>query len=161
MAERVFDEGEVVAVLTTEPLGRLLDYKAPEGGCGTGDFVEVPLGPRRVLGVVWGKGEGRWDPAKLRSVARVLDARPMRAELRSFLVRAADYTLTPLPAMLRLATRAPGLFAAPGMRRVYRLSGPVPNSLTETTPSLTSPFTTEAPQAAASVSSDRVTAAPP
>lgn len=131
MAERVFDEGEVVGVLTTEPLGRLLDYKAPEGGCGTGDFVEVPLGPRRVLGVVWGKGEGRWDPAKVRPIARVLDARPMRAELRAFLTRAADYTLTPWPAMLRLATRAPGLFAPPSMRKVYRLAGPVPNTLTE------------------------------
>lgn len=130
MADRVFQAGETVGVLTTEPLGRVLDYRAPEGGCGTGDFVEVPLGPRRVLGVVWGKGEGRFDPAKLRPVNRVLDVPPMRAELRAFLARAADYTLTPLPAMLRLATRAPGLADAPAVRRVYRLAGPVPNSLT-------------------------------
>ena len=54
MVERVYDEGELVGVLTTQPLGRVLDYRAPEGGCGDGDFVEVPLGPRRVLGVVWG-----------------------------------------------------------------------------------------------------------
>ncbi|MGB4826250.1 MAG: primosomal protein N', partial [Paracoccaceae bacterium] len=87
-----------MGVLTTEPLGRVLDYKAPEGGCGTGDFVEVPLGPRRVLGVVWGPGDGKWDPAKVRPVNRVLDASPMREELRAFLSRAADYTLTPLPA---------------------------------------------------------------
>ncbi|HSF65546.1 MAG TPA: primosomal protein N', partial [Paracoccaceae bacterium] len=120
-----------MGVLTTEPLGRVLDYRAPEGGCGTGDFVEVPLGPRRVLGVVWGAGEGRFDPARLRDVGRVLDVPPMRAELRSFLSRAADYTLTPLPAMLRLATRAPGLADPPATRRIYRLSGPVPNSLTE------------------------------
>ena len=109
MADRVYAAGELVGVLTTEPLGRVLDYRAPEGGCGDGDFVEVPLGPRRVLGVVWGKARGDWDPAKVRAVHRVLDAPPMRAELRAFLTRAADYTLTPLPAMLRLATRAPGL----------------------------------------------------
>ncbi len=134
VVERVFGPGEEVAVLTAEPMGpalSVLDYRAPEGGCGTGDFVEVPLGPRRVLGVVWGPGTGRWDPAKLRPVCRVLEARPMRAELRAFLSRAADYTLTPLPAMLRLATRAPGLFDPPSMRRVLRLAGPVPNSLTE------------------------------
>ncbi len=130
-AERVYAAGDLVGVLTTEPLGRVLDYKAPEGGCGDGDFVEVPLGPRRVLGVVWGPGEGRFDPARIRPVSRVLDAAPMRAELRSFLTRAADYTLTPLPAMLRLATRAPGLGDAVSMRKVYRLSGPVPNQLTE------------------------------
>jgi len=129
--ERVFEGGERVGVLTTEPLGRVLDYRAPEGGCGTGDFVEVPLGPRKVLGVVWGAGEGSFDMAKLRPVIRVLDAAPMRAELRSFLQRAADYTLTPLPAMLRLATRAPGLAEGAATKRVYRLSGTTPNQLTD------------------------------
>ena len=131
MADRVYEAGDIVGVLTTEPLGRVLDYKAPEGGCGDGDFVEVPLGPRRVLGVVWGKGKGDWDPAKVRPIARVLDAAPMRAEMRAFLARAAEYTLTPLPAMLRLATRAPGLGDPPSTRRVYRLAGPVPNQMTE------------------------------
>lgn len=133
--ERVFAAGERVGVLTTEPLGRMqdgvLDYRAPEGGCGTGDFVEVPLGPRKVIGVVWGAGTGDFDPARLREVNRVLDAAPMRAELRAFLQKAADYTLTPLPAMLRLATRAPGLGDPPSMRRVYRLGGVAPNRLTD------------------------------
>lgn len=131
VADRVYQAGDLVGVLTTEPLGRVLDYRAPEGGCGDGDFVEVPLGPRRVLGVVWGPGAGGWDPAKVRPVGRVLDARPMRAELRAFLARAAEYTLTPLPAMLRLATRTPGLGEPASVRRVYRLAGAVPNSLTE------------------------------
>ena len=130
-SERVYQAGALVGVLTTEPLGRVLDYKAPEGGCGDGDFVEVPLGPRRVLGVVWGPGEGKFDPARIRPIARVLDAAPMRAEMRSFLTRAADYTLTPLAAMLRLATRAPGLGDAVSMRKVYRLAGAVPNQMTE------------------------------
>ena len=131
LAERVYRPGDLVGVLTTEPLGRVLDYRAPEGGCGDGDFVEVPLGPRRVLGVVWGPGLGDFDPARVRPVGRVLDARPMRAELRAFLARAAEYTLTPLPSMLRLATRAPGLGDPPSMRKVYRLTGAVPNSLTD------------------------------
>ena len=131
MVERVYEAGELVGVLTTEPLGRVLDYKAPEGGCGDGDFVEVPLGPRRVLGVVWGPGEGKFDPARIRPVGRVLEAAPMRAELRSFLARAADYTLTPLPAMLRLATRAPGLGDPASTKRVYRLGDTVPNQLTD------------------------------
>ncbi|MBL8561083.1 MAG: primosomal protein N' [Gemmobacter sp.] len=133
--ERVFAPGERVGVMLTETLGRsltgCLDYRAPEGGCGVGDFVEVPLGPRKMLGVVWGAGDGTFDAAKLRAISRVLEARPMRAELRQFLARAADYTLTPLPAMLRLATRAPGLGEPPGMRRLYRLGGPVPNKLTD------------------------------
>jgi primosomal protein N' (replication factor Y) len=126
-----FDAGDLVAVLTTEPLGRTLDYRAPEGGCFAGAFVEVPLGPRRVLGVVWGPGEGTFDPAKIRPVTRVLDAAPMGAAMRTFLTRAADYTLTPMAAMLRLATRAPGLADPPGPRRVYRRGGAAPDRLTE------------------------------
>ncbi|OYX43661.1 MAG: primosomal protein N' [Rhodobacterales bacterium 32-67-9] len=126
-----FDEGALVSVLTTEPLGRALDYRAPEGGCFAGAFVEVPLGPRRVLGVVWGKGEGGYDLAKVRPVTRVLDAAPMGAAMRTFLIRAADYTLTPMPAMLRLATRAPGLADPPGPRRVYRKGWAEPDRMTD------------------------------
>ncbi len=117
---RHFDEGDLISVLTTQPLDRALDYKAPEGGCFEGAFVEVPLGPRKVLGVVWGEGEGGYDLAKVRSVIRVIDAVPMRDEMRQFLIRAADYTLTPMPAMLRLATRSPGLGDPPAMRVIYR-----------------------------------------
>ncbi len=125
-----FDEGALVAVLTAQPLDRLLDYKAPEGGCMTGAFVEVPLGPRKVLGLVWGPGKGDFDVAKARSVIRVLDAVAMQPGMREFLTRVADYTLTPMPAMLRLATRAPGLGDAPSMRKVYRRGTAEPDRMT-------------------------------
>ena len=122
---QAWQDGEVVGIAVTEAFGRalgsVLDYLAPEGGCALGDFVEVPLGPRRILGVVWGEGKGRIERAKLRAVVRVLDVPPMGEAMRMFLARAADYTLTPLPAMIRLATRAPGLDAPPAMRRLYRI----------------------------------------
>ncbi|MEQ6248666.1 primosomal protein N' [Sulfitobacter sp. HNIBRBA3233] len=129
--DEFFDEGALVAVLTTQPLDRLLDYKAPEGGCRPGAFVEVPLGPRKVLGVVWGPGKGDFDYAKVRSVIRVLDAAPMREEMKSFLEKSAAYTLTPLSAMLRLATRAPGLGDPPSMRKIYRRGAGDPDRVTK------------------------------
>ncbi|MFO1104492.1 MAG: primosomal protein N' [Amaricoccus sp.] len=128
---RIFPEGTAVAVLTAEGLDRLLDYRAPEGGVGPGDFVEVPLGPRRVLGLVWGPGQGGFAAGKLRDVAGRLDVPPMRAEMRTFLARAADYTLTPLTHMLRLASRAPGLGQPPSARPLLRLSGQAPGRMTE------------------------------
>ncbi|MEO1313623.1 MAG: primosomal protein N', partial [Pseudomonadota bacterium] len=126
-----FRPGVLVSVLTTEPLDRFLDYKAPEAGLSVGDFVTVPLGPRRVLGVIWGPGEGGFDPARIRTVLEVLDVPPMSPELRDFLTRAAEYTLTPLNQMLRLATRAPGLGAPPGVRHVLRATGREPDRLTD------------------------------
>ncbi|MFN3938530.1 MAG: primosomal protein N' [Gemmobacter sp.] len=128
-----FPEGARLGVVTTEPLGRgpaLLDYRAPEGGCRTGDFVRVPLGPRKVPGVVWGPGAGDVPSDKLRVVDAVLDVPPMTEAMRSFLERAADYTLTPLPAMLRLATRVPDLGQPPPVMRLVRATGHRPDRMT-------------------------------
>ncbi|KPQ13024.1 MAG: primosomal protein N' (replication factor Y) PriA [Rhodobacteraceae bacterium HLUCCO18] len=130
MSRSYFEEGSLVGVLTPEPIDRVLDYRAPEGGCWLGAFVEVPLGPRKVLGVVWGEGKGDYDLAKIRSVNRVLDAAPMREEMREFLIRAGGYTLTPHSQMLRLATRVPGLSDPPSMRKVYRLGRGEPDRMT-------------------------------
>ncbi len=131
MSEGYFEEGSLVGVLTPEPLDRVLDYRAPEGGCWLGAFVEVPLGPRKVLGVIWGPGRGDWDIAKVRQVNRVLDAAAMQAEMHEFLERAGAYTLTPLSAMLRLATRVPGLSDPPSMRKIYRLGQGEPARMTD------------------------------
>lgn len=128
--QEFFHEGERVAVLTTQPLDRLLDYRAPEGGCFLGAYCEVPLGPRKVLGVVWGPGQGGFDSSKLRAVTRVLDVAPMRTEMRLLLGKCADYTLTPMPAMLRLATRAPGLSDPPSMRKILRPGDRTPDRMT-------------------------------
>ncbi|MFT4715146.1 MAG: primosomal protein N' (replication factor Y) [Paracoccaceae bacterium] len=126
-----FAEGELVGVLTTQPLDRPLDYKAPAGGVFLGAFVEVPLGPRKVLGVVWGKGVGGFDLKKARSILKVLDVAPMRAEMQEFLTRVGEYTLSPLSGMLRLATRAPGLMDPTSMRKVYALGVDEPDRMTQ------------------------------
>ncbi|QIE40668.1 primosomal protein N' [Rhodobacteraceae bacterium SC52] len=131
MEDLHFAPGDAVAVLTAQPLDGCLDYIAPEGGCATGDYVEVPLGPRRVLGIVWGQGNSGLPREKLRPVGRVLDAVPMAAVLRRFLDRAAEYTMTPLPMMLRLATRVPGLGSEQALRRVYRRGVREPDRMTD------------------------------
>jgi len=123
-------QGARIGVLVTEPVG-LLDYLAPEGGVWDGQLVLCPLGPRRVIGAVWGKGEGGFDAAKLRPVIRTLEAEPLSDELRDFLTRAAEYTLTPLPQMLRMALRAPDLEKPPAERQVIARAGPPPERMTE------------------------------
>ncbi|WP_037967961.1 primosomal protein N' [Sulfitobacter guttiformis] len=125
-----FEAGTLVSVLTTQPLDRALDYRAPEGGCFRGAYVEVPLGPRKVIGVVWGAGKGDYDYSKVRAIIRVLDAVPMREEMFSFLEKSAAYTLTPLSAMLRLTTRAPGLGDPPSMQKIYRRGEGEPDRVT-------------------------------
>ncbi len=127
---RFFPPGERVGVLTTEPVG-LLDYLAPEGGVRTGQLVVVPLGPRQVMGCVWGPGDGGFDAAKLRPVLRLVDAEPLTPRMVEFLSRAADYTLTALPVMLRMGLRAPDLGQPPAARRVIHRAGPPPERMTD------------------------------
>ena len=125
-----FEAGSRVAVLTTQPIDRYLDYNAPDGGVRLGAFVEVPLGPRRVIGVVWGEGDGSFDASKLRTISKVLDVPLMKPEMRAFLIRAGAYTISPMSSMLRLATRLPGLGDDPRMRKVLSLSDRLPDRMT-------------------------------
>lgn len=123
-------EGAPVAVLVPIPVDRTLDYLAPEGGCAPGDWLEVEIGPRAMLGICWGPGTGEVERAKLRPALRRLDLPPVSDEMRAFLERAADYTLTDFGMMARLASRAPGLREAPGARRALRRGGEPPARLT-------------------------------
>ncbi|MCV2447096.1 primosomal protein N' [Paracoccus sp. DMF] len=125
-----YPHGARIAVLTQEVVG-VLDYLAPEGGVRLGQLVVVPLGPRRVMGAVWGPGMGDFDMAKLRPVARLVDAPPLSGGMIEFLTRMGEYTLTPLPAMLRMATRAPDLDQPPSARRIIHRAGPPPARMTD------------------------------
>ena len=124
-----FPEGAPIGVLTAEPVG-LLDYLAPEGGVMRGQVVVVPLGPRRVMGVVWGAGQSGLPRARLRSVLAADDLPALPSAMLDFLTRASAYTLTPLPLMLRLALRVPDLGSA-NDRRVLLRAGPPPARMTE------------------------------
>ena len=69
---QVFPPGARIGVLLPLPLGGVYDYVVPDGlSLRAGDFVHVPLGPRRVAGVVWGAGSGDIAPEKVRAVVEI------------------------------------------------------------------------------------------
>jgi primosomal protein N' (replication factor Y) len=124
------EAGETVGVLTTEPLGRVLDYRAPEGGCGDRRFRRGAAGPRRVLGVVWGPGEGDWDPAKLRPSPRAGGA-PRCGPSCGLSGPRRRLHADALAGDAAAGHPRAGAGEPPATRRVYRLAGAVPNQLTE------------------------------
>ena len=106
--------GRRVGVLLPLPLAGAYDYRVPEGlGLQPGDYVEVPLGPRRVAGVVWSEGEGLLDLARLRPVARRFELPPMAAVTRRFVDWVAGYTLSPAGQVLRMAISVPAALETP------------------------------------------------
>jgi primosomal protein N' (replication factor Y) (superfamily II helicase) len=97
-----------VGVLLPLPLESAYDYAVPrELALAPGDFVRVPLGPRNMLGVVWGAGVGDVAAVKLKSVAERLEAPPLPEAMRRLVDWVAAYTLASPGAVLRMAMSVP------------------------------------------------------
>ena len=115
-----------VRVLLPLPLAQPYDYSAPEQ-IDIGTFVEVPLGRRSAIGVVW---DGEPDPtlpaSRLRSVERIFDAPPMTPTLRRFVDWVAAYTLSPPGAVLRMAMSVPAALDPPAPQAGWRRADPPP-----------------------------------
>ncbi len=96
-----------------------------------GSIVQVPLGPRQVIGVVWDKADGvSVDPKKLRPITKTFDCPPIREEMRRFIDWVATYTLSPPGLVARMALRAPAAFDPEPMIEGLRLTEARPERLT-------------------------------
>jgi primosomal protein N' (replication factor Y) len=84
-----------------------------------GAFVLVPLGRRKVIGLVWGASFEKFDPEKIKTIEDVLDYQPIQPELQNFIQKVADYTISPLFAVLRLVTRVRDLAAKGSREKSY------------------------------------------
>ncbi|WP_152415169.1 primosomal protein N' [Caenispirillum salinarum] len=125
-AAPLYPPGARVGVLLPLPLGGLYDYRVPRSGpaVAEGQPVEVPLGKRREIGVVWGAGEGAVAEAKVRDILRVLPATPLPQVTRRFVDWVAAYTLSPPGAVLKMAISVPQALEEPRPLTVYGLPDP-------------------------------------
>lgn len=107
-------------------------YAVPDGlDLAPGDYVAVPLGPRMVLGCVWQFPGARDVDMALRPVAHRFDIPPMPAHHRTFIDWLAHYYMEPKGNVLRLALRAPGVFAPPREQVAYAFTGSEPAKFTD------------------------------
>ncbi len=121
-----------VSVLLPLPLAGAYDYAVPAGlDVGPGDFVRVPLGPRRLNGVVWdGNAEGGVEDARLKPIEARLDVPPLPDVLRRLVDWVAAYTLSAPGGVLRMCMSAPAALEPPRARTAYALGGPPPPRMT-------------------------------
>ena len=95
---------QVIPLVEARALDRVLDYAVPaelDGAAVTGALVACPLGRRRVLGVVVGRGEATHE-GRLAPLAGVVDTPPVAAGLLELALWMARYYLAPRAACLRL-----------------------------------------------------------
>ncbi|WP_029085972.1 primosomal protein N' [Brevundimonas aveniformis] len=123
---------KVASVLLPLPLPEAFDYGVPDDWeLGIGDHVVVPLGPRRVRGLVQEIREVTGSNRRLREIEERLDVPSVPPSAMAFLDWAARWTLTPPGEMAFLATR--GLSSPPprAERRLRRVAGRDPARPTE------------------------------
>ena len=129
------DAPEVVSVLLPIPAERPYSYSVPEGiQLAPGDFVQVPLGPRKVAAVVWDEPETAGkpvDPKKLRAIEQKFDCPPLVLETRKFVDWVAHYTVSSAGMVLRSVLRAPGALDPEIPMEGLRYLGGAPERLTD------------------------------
>ncbi len=125
------DSAQFADVLLPLALDTAYSYRVPEGmAIAVGSYVEVPLGPRAVIGVVWALRPAVATNMKMRDLTQVFDMPPMTEAHRKFVDWLAAYYLEPAGNVLRMVLRVPSAFE--GVRRniAYRLGVVKPAKLT-------------------------------
>lgn len=125
------DSARTADVLLPLALGQAYSYLIPEGmTLATGDFVEVPLGTRSMLGCVWTSGGAAPEGRKLREVTRKFDAPPLSETHRKFVDWLAAYYLEPPGNVLRMVMRVPAALDDPKSQMAWVLGDAKPPKLT-------------------------------
>lgn len=126
--------GRLVSVLLPLPFAAPYTYRLMEnegkGLVPTGAFVEVPLGSRKVIGVLWDTPPDDVEAKKLKDVIRIMDVPPMSAEMRAFVDFTAAYNFRPPGTILGLSMRSRDAFEPPRMKRMVLPTGTQPKPLT-------------------------------
>ena len=111
-----------------------LDYKVPDGmNVELGSIVEAPLGPRKILGIVWEPDFFDVKDApehKLRPILEVLDVPPLAPELRRLIEWTADYYLASMASVARMALSSSAALRGSLTITEYRLTGEMPTRMT-------------------------------
>jgi primosomal protein N' (replication factor Y) (superfamily II helicase) len=127
----VAETARFAEVLLPLALAQAYTYGVPDGmALSPGDYVEVPLGPRSYVGVVWDVRPAAATNMRLRDVAQRFDMPPMLAHHRCFIEWLSAYYLEPKGMVLRMVLRVPSVFAPSGAQVAYRRGAATPVKLT-------------------------------
>src|SRR5690606_28032358 len=122
---------DIVAVMVGVAVEGPYSYRVPEGmAVERGSIVAVPLGPRLILGVVWGPPQDMIAHNRLRDIAHVYAVPPLSGELLQLVEWVARYTLAAPGQVLRGVLRAPEALDAPRPVTAFRRTGYEPEKLT-------------------------------
>ncbi len=121
----------VAEVLLPLALAQAYTYGVPAGMVlAPGDYVEVPLGPRSHIGVVWEVRPAVATNLRIRDVVQRFDAPPMPETHRKFIGWLSAYYLEPMGNVLRMVLRVPAALEPPREQVAYRIGSAAPKRMT-------------------------------
>lgn len=99
-----------ISVLPATAVDKAYTYLLPAGmePPAPGTYVQIPLGPRKILGCVWDDQADNVPPEKLKEIIQVFTAVPPLPESqRRFIERVANYTVSERGEVLKMVLSAP------------------------------------------------------
>ena len=93
-------------VIFTNPKLPVLDYSTTDENIEIGSIVEVPLGSKVVIGIVWSSGDNKFDGSRLKQIIGTVNDIKLSPEFIFFLKRAHAYTLSPIQYFLKMAVQS-------------------------------------------------------
>ena len=121
----------IADVLIPLALDTAYSYAVPDGlSLKEGDVVQVPLGTREVVGVVWTLRAG--PGGNFKPVTGAIEAPALSSKMRKFLDWVAWYTLAPKGSALGMGLKLADPDRPEAVRVGIRLAGPPPRRMTPT-----------------------------
>ncbi len=125
-------------VLLPLPLSGCYDYNLPiDITVNIGDFVVVPLGNRKIVGIIWEdnydtphkSSSEKYDIKRIKNIQQNLEMPPLPLENIKFINWLAEYNMAPLGAVLKMAMSVKQAFEPAKTQYIYQLAvGDVPNN---------------------------------
>ena len=92
-------------VIFTNPRLPVLDYSTLDCNIEIGSLVEVPLGSKVVIGIVWSAGDTKIDYSRLKQIIGTINNIKLEPDFIYFLKKAHAYTLAPIQSFLKMAVQ--------------------------------------------------------
>ena len=92
-------------VIFTNPKLPVLDYSTLDDNIGIGSLVEVPLGSKVVVGIVWSEGDTKFDHSRLKKIIGTVNKIKLEPDFIDFLKKTHAYTLSPIQSFLKMAVQ--------------------------------------------------------
>ena len=118
-------------VIFTNPKLPVLDYLTPDEKIGIGSIVEVPLGSKIVIGIVWRAEDTKFDGSGLKQIIGTVNDLKLSPEFIFFLKRAHAYTLSPIQYFLKMAVQNLNFHKDQKLSIAYKLNNPNYHKITK------------------------------